>query len=119
MSLLYSNSIQTNCPENCITCASASACSFCRYPFKVFPNGQCYCEAHDRLGISFNFDGPNMIISEVCQSPTLFDSECISQVDYLFGFRALDLEAYRLVESGVVSVKVSYLQQDNFPLGIA
>jgi hypothetical protein len=117
MALIYSNSIQTNCPENCLTCASSSACSFCRYPFKLFPNGMCYCQSQDKLGISFNINDGNLIISEVCQSSNLFDSTCINQLDYLLGFDALDLESYQVVENGVYSVKISYLQDSNFALG--
>jgi hypothetical protein len=58
-----------------------------------------------------------MIISEVCQSPTLFESNCVSQIDYLFGFEAMDLESYSSVENESFKVKVSYLQEANFSLG--
>lgn len=117
MALLYSNSLQTNCPENCLTCASSSVCSFCRYPFKVFPNGMCYCQAHDKLGISFNLNEGNLIISEVCQPRSLFDATCLGQLDYLLGFGSLDLESSQAVENSVYSVKISYLQDANFALG--
>ena len=116
MTLLYSNSIQINCPENCATCSSSSACSFCRYPFKLFPNGLCYCPEQDLLGISFNIDKANMIISEVCQSPSLFDNTCKNQLDYLLNFEALDLYSYNAIENGVYSIQVGYLQQSNFSL---
>ena len=77
----------------------------------------CYCQEQDKLNISFNINNGNLIISEVCQPPSLFDSTCIDQLNYLFGFESLDLQNFQVVENGVYSVKISYLQERNFVLG--
>jgi hypothetical protein len=77
----------------------------------------CYCQAQDKLNISFNINHGNLIISEVCQPLSLFDSTCIGQLDYLLGFEALDLENFQVIENGVYAVKISYLQENNFALG--